>query len=1152
MTPDPQRLAADPRLSAFVSANAGSGKTKTLIDRVARLLLDGARPEAILCVTYTKAAAAEMQRRLFDLLGGWSVLPDEKLREVLAGLEGRAADSFDAKRLSDARALFARALETPGGLKIQTIHAFCDKLLRRFPLEAKISPGFRVMEDQVAREIAGEARREVALQALKGSGPVAEAYARLSVALDFEAFGKMFDRFEARRGFLQTYLGLQGGLGSAVADVWTVCGFDEAVAPEVLGQAMMTRLAGPIWGEAAEVLSKGSATDIANAKVFGEIAKAPDGAFNSALGAFFTEGGEGTEGTWINKSAVLKKVPRLQTALLALQDQLSRAREKVRAATIATQTADVLTLADAYLGEYRKQKDQNGALDFGDLIEKTAELVADSPMAAWVLFKLDGGIDHILLDEAQDTAPDQWRVLDSIVEEFFSGVSVERPRPRNLFVVGDEKQSIYSFQGADPALLRAKFEHHHFRATTSGQRFERVDLLESWRSTEDVLGFVDAVFDDLRTREGVPPPAGQARVQHTAQRAGQRGCVDIWDLYVDEKGPEPEAWTRPLDAETEGSAVRQLAGAIAKEIKDTVDRGDQVFERTKANREGVWRSVGYGDFLILVRKRSSLFEEILRALKQAGVPVAGADRLVLSKHIIFDDLLGLARFCQFPDDDLTLAALLRSPFCALDETSLFDLAMGRKVSLWESLQARATERADWTASHAMLAMIQTLAAGERPFEFYGQLLGQADLKRRLLTRLGSEAEEALDEFMNQVLLAEARGVCDLESLISDLAGLEIVVQREMDAVNDKVRVMTAHGAKGLEAPIVFLPETTSSGSNRASPLLETEAGGVLWAPSKGKDCEASSAARERRTRAEENEAWRLLYVALTRARDRLVLCGRKPGNLKIETVEQRGWWGLMTAAFGEDSIAAACRTLPRGDGTFRRFGPDPVTGPPSQAGARVAAALPGWINEAAGPEHQPRFASPSQTGEQAERPATSPLAMTSGLGRYRRGELIHRLLQTLPDVDPGTWDLAAAQMLAREADLTDSQRQEMAAAALGVLKDTQFTEVFGPGSRPEVSLVGSSPRLPRGVNYSGKVDRLLVLPDRVLVVDFKSNRPAPARIEDTDPAYLRQMAIYAEILGEIFQGRRIEAALVWTDGPRLMKLPEILLAQTVATLTGGH
>ena len=1152
MTLDPQRVAADPRLSAFVSANAGSGKTKTLIDRVARLLLDGARPEAILCVTYTKAAAAEMQRRLFDLLGGWSVQPDETLRKVLAELEGRPADSFDARRLSDARALFARALETPGGLKIQTIHAFCEKLLRRFPLEARISPGFAVMEDQVARDIAREARRKVALEAMKGPGDIAEAYARLSVALDFEAFGKMFDRFEARRGFLQTYLGRQGGLGSAVADVWTVCGFEEPVAPEVLGEAAMTRLAGPIWSEAAEVLARGSATNVATAKVLNQIASAPDGAFGLALAAFFIESGEGTAAAWIQDAAVMKKSPAMQMALLTLRDKLAAAREQVRAATIAAQTADVLILADAYLTAYRIQKDRKGALDFSDLIEKTADLVAESPMAAWVLFKLDGGIDHILLDEAQDTAPDQWRVLDAIVEEFFSGASIERPRPRNLFVVGDEKQSIYSFQGADPALLRAKFEHHHFRATSAGQRFERVDLLESWRSTEDVLGFVDAVFEDLRTREGVPPPAGQARVQHTAQRAGHRGCVDIWDLYVDEKGPTPEAWTKPLDAETEGSAVRQLAQAIAEEIKATVERGDQVFERTKANRDGAWRPAGYGDFLILVRKRSTLFEEILRALKQADVPVAGADRLVLSKHIIFDDLLGLARFCQFPDDDLTLAALLRSPFCALDETSLFDLARGRKASLWASLQARAAERGDWTSAHAMLDLIRSLAAGQRPFEFYGRLLGQEDLKRRLLTRLGSEAEEALDEFMNQVLLAEARGVCDLESLISDLAGLEIVVQREMDAVNDKVRVMTAHGAKGLEAPIVFLPETTTSSSNRASPLLETEAGGVLWAPTKGRDCEASTQARERRTKAEENEAWRLLYVALTRARDRLILCGRKPGNLKIETVEQNGWWGLMTAAFGQDKVADACRTLPRRDGSFRRFGPDPLTGPPSPSGTKLVTVLPSWINETAGPEHQPRFASPSQTGEQAERPATSPLAMTAGLGRYRRGELIHRLLQALPDVDPGIWDAAALRLLGRETDLSEAQRQEMVEAALGVLRDDQFAEVFAAGSRPEVSLVGTSPRLPQGVSYSGKVDRLLVQEDRVLVVDFKSNRPAPARVEDTDPAYLRQMAIYAAILGEIFPGRRIEAALVWTDGPRLMQLPEILLARTVASLTSGH
>jgi ATP-dependent helicase/nuclease subunit A len=1152
MSLDPQRLAADPHLSAFVSANAGSGKTKTLIDRVARLLLDGARPETILCVTYTKAAAAEMQRRLFDLLGGWSVKPDTELRKALAELEGRPAEDFDAKRLSDARALFARALETPGGLKIQTIHAFCEKLLRRFPLEAKISPGFQVMEDQVATQIADQARREVALHALKGTGAISEAYARLSVALDFESFGKMFATFEARRGVLQSYFEAKGGLEGAIADVWTVCQFNAPARPEDIAREAMTDLSSPLLLEIATALEKGTDTEKVRAGVFRKAAERPEDHFEDLMSALFTEKGEGDAAKWPEKSKAMGADPTTQVRLYGLQASLEGTRERMRAATIAMETTDALVLAAAYLTAYRMAKDLNGALDFSDLIEKTADLVASGPMAAWVLYKLDGGIDHILLDEAQDTAPDQWRVLDSIVEEFFSGVSVERPRARNLFVVGDEKQSIYSFQGADPALLRQKFEYHHSRATAAGQRFERVDLLESWRSTEDVLGFVDLVFADPRTLDGVPPPAGQERVQHTARREGHRGCVDIWDLFADEKPPEREAWTKPLDEESEGSALRQLARAIAAEIKATVERGDQVFVREPGNREGVWRAAGFGDFLILVRKRSGIFGEVLRALKQAGIPVAGADRLALSRHIIFDDLLALARFCRFPDDDLTLAALLRSPFCDLTDEALFDLAHGRKLSLWTALQDRTGERADWDLAHGFLVAILGLAKDQRPFEFYGRLLGQDDLKRRLLTRLGSEAEEALDEFMNQVLSAEARGVCDLESLAAEFANLEIEVKREMDAVRDEVRVMTAHGAKGLEAPIVFLPETTTSGPSRASPLVETEAGGVLWAPSKGKDCQASAAARGLRTKAEEDEAWRLLYVALTRARDRLILCGRKPGNRTIENVEQSGWWGLMTAAFGHETIQSACRSVTRGEESFRRLGPDPVTGPPGASRTSTPTVLPAWLGEPAELEHQPRFASPSQTGEQAERPATSPLAMTSGLGRYRRGELIHRLLQALPDVAPEIWDAAALRLLGREADLNDDQRREMVEAALGVLRDDQFAEVFALGSRPEVSLVGTSPRLPQGVNYSGKVDRLLVLPDRVLVVDFKSNRPAPARVEDTDPAYLRQMAIYAEILGEIFPGRRIEAALVWTDGPRLMRLPENLLARTVASLTGGH
>jgi ATP-dependent helicase/nuclease subunit A len=765
---DPQRAAADPEVSAFVTANAGSGKTKTLIDRVARLLLAGAAPEAILCVTYTKAAAAEMQRRLFAQLGGWSVKDDAALAEELARLEGRPRDLYGARRLSAARALFARALETPGGLKIQTIHAFCEKLLRRFPLEAGVSPGFRVMDDAAAAAVAAAARRRVAHLALTGEGALAEAYARLSVALDYGAFQQMFLTFEARRGALQAFFDREGGLEGAVAWAWRVCGFDRWTEPEAVEAEAMAALDRELWRAAAEALAGGSASDRDRAVRMAAVAAEPQGAFAKALGLFFKEQGEGEALSWVAKTAALKTREGLRGRLLVEQDRLAAARETLRAAKIAWDSARALTLAFAYLTAYAGEKAFAGALDFADLIDKTRALLASRPAAAWVLYKLDGGVDHILVDEAQDTAPEQWEIVRALTGEFFAGES--RPRaalaPRSLFVVGDDKQSIYSFQGADPARLLAETETYLAEIAAAGRRGVLAPLTASWRSTREVLTFVDAVFAG-----GVAPASKPLR--HEPMRP-DRGCVDLWPLEREAKAEAREAWDAPLDVEAEGSATRRLAENIACEIGELVARGDSVGDRPAR----------YGDVLILVRKRGALFEEILRALKHAKIPVAGADRLALSEHIVFDDLLALARFVLFPEDDLTLAALLRSPFCDLDDESLYRLARGREGSLWRALLARADERADWRAALALLNLAAEAGRGRRPFEFFARVLGARDaagrsMRQRLLRRLGVEAQDALDEFLAQVLAAETRGVHDLERLAAEFAGLAITVKREL-------------------------------------------------------------------------------------------------------------------------------------------------------------------------------------------------------------------------------------------------------------------------------------------------------------------------------------------------------------------------------------
>jgi ATP-dependent helicase/nuclease subunit A len=1133
MSGNPQLVASDPKVSAFVTANAGSGKTRTLVDRTARLLLEGAQPEAILCVTYTKAAAAEMQRRLFETLGRWAVMADAELARQLEQIEARPDD------LSRARALFAQALETPGGLKIQTVHAFCEKLLRRFPLEAGVSPGFQVLDEQAAREISSTARRELAENALDDpEGPVGQAYTRFATQLHLRAFHELLERFEAERVAIREYLDA-GGVGT---DVWRRCGFDEVSSSAELEQAAVAAMDLEELRRAAKALLEGSKTDAVRGQELAFIAER-DGevGFDDLWRLYCTK-----DGKPLANIATKQVDPAVRDWLQAEQARLGEACKQIKAARVAEDSVSVLQLAGAYLPSYERAKDRQDGLDFADLIARTRELISVRADAAWVLYKLDGGVDHVLVDEAQDTAPEQWDIVRDLTEEFFAGAGV-REAGRTMFAVGDEKQSIFSFQGADPVRFLGEQGRFRRQVEGAGRRFEEPSLLKSFRSAPEVLQLVDAVFADPDALAALRPDGASEPVRHEASRPGGRASVEVWPLVEGAAGREVDAWDAPVDAEPPDSANKTLARRIAREVQAMVDRGEAVFDRNEAPRP-----MDYGDVLILVRRRGALFDEIIRALKLQHVPVGGADRLALSDHVVFHDLLALARFCLFPHDDLNLAALLRSPLFDVDEASLYALAHGRAGRLWPALTARAQERPEWRTARELLEALRSEARARPPFDFYARMLSRLDgqgrsMRARIMTRLGREAEQALDAFLAEALKAEGRGVRALEAFAADMASVEVEVKREQEEGKGEVRVMTVHGAKGLEAPVVILPDTTTRASVQGSPLLETGDGGFLWSARKADDCPASEAARAARAAAGDRESLRLLYVALTRARDRLIVCGVEPGR---PAFKRGSWWELIERALARDEIAQGLREVALADERIiRRFGADPARAPAPPRGTAELPLLAPWAARPAPAEpSQKRWAAPSQAAESARAPAPSPLSQQDGLGRYRRGELVHRLLELLPDLDPGARRRAGLDLLGKERDLTDEQRREMVEAALGVLEDPRFAPVFGPGSRAEVAIAGGSSALPPGMAVSGRIDRLLVEPGRVLVADFKTNRPSPARAEDADPAYVTQMAIYAAVLAEVFPGRKVEAALIWTDGPKLMPVPEKLMAEALQAL----
>jgi len=1112
--------AADPRRSAWVSANAGSGKTYTLANRVTRLLLDGAKSERILCLTYTKSAAAEMQGRLFDQLGSWAMLPDH---ELAAHIEKIGGGVRDEENLRKARRLFAQALETPGGLKIQTIHSFCQYLLARFPLEAGIPPGFRVLDDQTAHELIAGARARVLEQAGSGDARLSAAVAHLVTQASESRLQQILDAAlgNDRRKLERFFAGLPDEDGGFARAVRKAHGAGERDTPERIAAEFCAEMKAEEAQLRAIVrwLSGGKKTDVARAETFSRAIEMNFTAETFALfsDAFLTAKGE-LYATLATKD-LAAAAPALFEYLTDMAQRVVAAAERRRAAHAASLAEAALTLADAVRRIYATEKRLRGVLDYDDLIGETLKLLQRREAAAWMLYKLDGGLDHILIDEAQDTSPEQWEIVRALTEEFFAGESARdsaKP-PRTVFAVGDEKQSIFSFQGADP--VQFDVNRRHFALHAKGETFVDMQLTTSRRSAPEVLTFVDTVFADPAAREGLT--SGGAEIAHTAHRSEAKGRVEFWPAIKPADTPDTDPW-RPVDVAPETSPVRRLAEQIASQIKSWTDG------RTRL--PGHEKPIRPGDIMILMPRREPFASEIIRQLKEHGVPVAGADRIRLNEQIAVMDLIALGRFALLPEDDLNLAALLRSPLLEISEEELFALSAHREGSLWRELSNRHSETLAFAFAHEFLADMQRLADFVPPHEFYAQALTARGMRSRLLARLGPEANDVIDEFVSLSLSYEALNSPSLEGFLHWVERGDTQIKRDMERGRDEVRVMTVHGAKGLEADIVILPDTTTlpDSPGKRGNLLYTE-DGIVFPLADGKAPQAVKAAKAAVEADALKEHRRLLYVALTRAKDQLYICGfeNKKG------VSAGSWYELMQKA--AQSIGAA---VARGDETLHVIGDADMEAATIEAPTQpLSLSLPDWARKPPTEEIEAlRLLRPSDAVDLEEQ-VLPPLTGRKAL-RFRRGLLVHTMLARLPSVAPEKRrDIAHSFLAAR--GVVPEEADALAAETLAVIEHPDFAAAFTSDARAEVAIVAELPEL--GARINGRIDRLAVTDGEVLAVDFKTNRPPPARAEDVAPVYVAQMALYRAALVKVFRGKRIACALVWTEGPRLMELPTELL-----------
>jgi ATP-dependent helicase/nuclease subunit A len=1127
---DAQRRAADPDVHAALSASAGTGKTQVLTARVLRLLLRGARPESILCLTFTKAAAAEMANRIGARLVNWVRLKDKDLKKDLFAL----GEANDPPTLERARTLFAKVLDCPGGLKIQTIHAFAQSLLAAFPAEAGIVPGFQPIE--------GRAEQELVRRTLADLMADAEAQGDAGLIRDVQLLSRRLGEMRAveylqacaRRSEALAALGPRDGIeakiralmdlpeGSVEDYIPSNCGDDGFDCNLLKAVADANRKWGVQTGIGhAEVIEKWLAlTPIERAAALPQLRKV-------VL----------TEKDIVRTSAgQVKADPDYETHAGRLAVLISELLMIQNGARLAADTAAGLRAGQIFSEAYTRAKRASGVADFNDLIDWTRHLLKQPGMGDWVRFKLDRQVDHVLVDEAQDTNAAQWEIIEQLVEEFFTGSSEADERLRTLFMVGDFKQAIYGFQGTDPERFREAREMFRQRAESLREaqyslfavkqralEFRDLSIVASFRSAQPILDVVDAVISTVGFQKiGLLDPPEPHRAHHTA-RAGQ---VELWQpLAVEDSEEEPkegeERWITLRD--------RRHADALAERIRALVDEAPVL--------ASTGRPLAPGDILVLVRSRGELASLMVARLFSAGVPVAGVDRLHLHEPLAVQDLLAAIRFVVQPNDDLSLACLLVSPLFGWDQDQLRALAWNRPGRLWRELRQRAGENEAFRAAHEALSALLAMADYTTPSRFLETILsGPMEGRRKLYGRLGVASRDAIDELMNSALEFERNETASLDRFISWFSRGTVDIQRDPGQPGNEVRVMTVHGAKGLEAPVVILADATADPARigRFPLTLDHEIEGnlvPLLRPKKEERRPPFVEAIEREEKRDLEEHLRLLYVALTRAADRLIVSGVAPRPKKdgSDPRSPNSWHLIVEQAM----VAQGAVPVDEGPWGISRVC---SSGSPAKARPKGKVELPpvdvpDWAKRPAPAEARPpRPLAPSAIGLDTDAAPPPTEAMRAAA---RRGSLIHQLLERLAAVAEGDRLECALRWLERSAGISSAEeRSDIATSVCDVLSDTSFAPLFGPGSLGEAPLAAT---LLDGRVIAGTADRLLVEEGRILVVDFKTGR-VPEGLGDIPTSHRAQLTAYAEALRVIFPGREVRAALLYTAAPRLFEL----------------
>ncbi len=1139
-----QNHASNPSDSVWVSASAGSGKTKVLTDRILRLLLpdkdnqNATQPHKILALTFTKAGAGEMILRLRKKLSEWAVLENDKLENELKNLLGflPTKDQSDA-----ARKLFANVIDTPGGLKIMTIHSFCQSILGKFPLEAGINPNFKPLEEKDASQYIKKAIEKIFIQAGRDKGsPLHQAVDALAVSQNQDQLYQLLEKIISERKqflkILRDNFGVEGLYTGLCKEFDVPAG---TTPTELINQSAKTENFHDkdLRTACVALLESDKKTDVERGislqNWLDSSVEERTKNFNLYKSNFLT-----TENT-LRKALATKNVvnanPDILTILEIEAARIFALEQSTNALNIANISRDLFMIGEQVIEIYEGLKEKESALDFDDLILKTLDLLkGNTPQfkglrnsVAWVRFKLDQGIDHILLDEAQDTNPEQWQILEALCGDFFDGDGASE-QTRTLFVVGDEKQSIYSFQRASPEKFTEMQSFFGQKINNAQKQFQNINFNISFRSTQAVLKLVDQIFSDNNIAQGL----GIEPIRHDAYRRTQAGMVELWPLFENPEKQNQDPWALPINITESTSGAAQMAAHVGDTIKGWLEN--------KEILESYDRPITPGDIMILVRSRTAFLDQLIRALKIREIPVNGIDRMVLNDQLVIQDLYAAAQFALLPEDDLTLAALLKSPFIGWDEEQLFQVAHDREASLWAEVQKSNNDHTiKW------LSELISSISGAGAYDFFMALLQDpcpADKisgLRAIKKRLGEETTDPIEAFLDQAANYDQKSISTIQNFIQEQLYQSNQIKREMDEAGNTVRIMTVHAAKGLQAPIVILPDTVrTSNSNKPDQLLwpdRTKSDLPYFCPQSKNippSCENALTILKQR---QSEEYRRLLYVALTRAESRLYVGGYKATIGPIDD----SWYRYVERGF---ELLETIKATGQNNIEVMRY-VHHATDKPDRADKKEEkifkndVALPNWVFETMPEEPQPaKPLMPSRPSVEEDLAALSPLQAKDN-NRFLRGNITHKLLQILPDLPVHQRQLNAKKYVALKShNISKSVQEDIIREVMAILENPDFAAIFGEGSVAEAPITGM---IEHDRVVSGQIDRLLVTDREILIIDYKSNRPAPKDIQNVPAIYYKQMKTYADVMRRIYPRRSIRCALIWTDGARLMELPDI-------------